>query len=89
LTLSGVEKLVCYAAIQAALASRSPVRVMILDEMLRAQNTPKAAVFDLLVDACKAAVRDGKLDQFVGVIPGDPATYARLSEEDCSVLAVA
>ena len=87
-TLSGVEKLAAYAAIQMALASRSPCRLMILDEMLRARNTKKGRHFDILVDCCKRAVRDGRIDQFLGIIPGDPEEYASLEEKDCSIISI-
>lgn len=89
-TFSGVEQLVAFAAIQAAFAMRGTVRVMILDEMLRAQNTKKGLVFDDLVDACKDAVKRGLIDNFVGVIPGDPEDYASLAvgETPCQVISI-
>ncbi|HVY61151.1 MAG TPA: hypothetical protein VHF22_05825 [Planctomycetota bacterium] len=88
-TFSGVEKLLTYAAIQMALAAKSPIRIMLLDEMLRAQNTDERPVFDELVDACKQAVREFGIDQFVGVIPGNASSYAGLSDNsDCKVVAV-
>lgn len=84
-TFSGVEKLLCYAAIQMALASKSPIRIMLLDEMLRAQGP----VFSEVVDACKQAVREHGIDQFVGVIPGDPSAYSDLADNvDCVVVPI-
>jgi hypothetical protein len=84
-TFSGVEKLLCYAAIQMSLASKSPIRIMLLDEMLRAQG----AVFSEVVDACKQAVREHGIDQFVGVIPGDSPLYDYLADNsDCKVVAI-
>lgn len=90
-TFSGVEKLLTYAAIQMALAARSPFRIMLLDEMLRAQNTKDVPVFDRLVDACKQAVRERGIDQFVGVIPGEPEDYVSLvaNESDCELVPIA
>lgn len=87
-TFSGVEKLVCFAAIQMALAARSPFKIMILDEMLRAQNTTKLAAFDILVMGCKHAVESGKIDQFVGLIPGNPEDYANLADSSSLVIAI-
>lgn len=86
-TFSGVEKLLCYAGIQVAFATRAPVRVMILDEMLRA----KGVVFDRLVSACKAAVKLGIVDNFVGILPGEAEAYAGLVKEEdegCVVVAI-
>lgn len=84
-TFSGVEKLLCYAAIQMALASRSPIRIMLLDEMRRANGV----VFERVVDACKQAVREHGIDQFVGVIPGDPEAYSDLADNsDCKVVTI-
>jgi hypothetical protein len=86
-TYSGVQKLAAYAGIQMALASKAPCRIMLLDEMARAQNTKKTPHFDLLASACKGAVASGAVDQFLGIIPGDADEYARLAtEKDCLIL---
>ena len=90
-TFSGLEQLQAFAGIQAAFAARAPVRVMVLDELLRAKNTRKIAAFDLLVAACKRAVESGLVDNFVGIIPGDPDEYLSLAgadEKDCQVVSV-
>jgi len=84
-TFSGIEELVTFAAIQAALSARAPVRIMMLDEMARATG----ANFDHLIAAVKDAVASGLVDQFVGIIPGNPADFQHLAEKDCSVVAVA
>ena len=62
-TFSGTEKALCYAAIQAALASRSPIRIMLLDELGRLD----AINAERLVGAIGQAIKDGKLDQFIGI----------------------
>lgn len=82
-TFSGVEKLVTYAAIQAALCSRAPCRVMILDEMLRAHGD----IFDSVVAAVVCAVQYGSIDQFVGIFPGNAAHIAP-PNSDCKVISV-
>jgi DNA repair exonuclease SbcCD ATPase subunit len=61
-TFSGTEKAVAYAAIQAALASASPLRVMIIDELGRLRNKHVRALFA----AVKTAISAGRIDQFVG-----------------------
>lgn len=72
-TFSGVEKLIAYAAIQAAFASRAPVRVMILDELLRAEGD----VLAKLIAQCKMAVRSRMIDNFVGILPGSDSMALR------------
>lgn len=81
LTFSGIEELLGYAAIQAALASESPVRVMILDEMLRAHGE----VFTKLIKCVTQSVTDGRLDNFVGIIPGKPENHHHLTDLGCEV----
>lgn len=85
-TFSGVEKLLCYAAIQMALASKSPIRIMLLDEMRRAA----VPVFSEVVDACKQAVREHGIDQFVGIYPGSVEEFYGLvsAETDCQVVEI-
>lgn len=62
-TFSGTEKALAYAAIQAALAARSPVRLMVIDELGRLDNVNAAKVA-----ACIAfAVKEGRIEQFIGV----------------------
>jgi hypothetical protein len=83
-TFSGVERLLAYAGIQAAFASRAPLRVMILDEMLRAD----ADVFPKLVRACKDAVRNGLVDNFVGIIPAAAMTFMEFADEACQLVEI-
>ena len=85
-TLSGVERLMAFAGIQAAFSSRAVVRVMILDEMLRA----KGKVFDDLLGACKRAVGAGTIETFVGLIAGFPEEYSGQigCEENCQIVAI-
>jgi hypothetical protein len=90
-TFSGVEQLLAYAAIQMAFAGRAPVRVMVLDELLRAQDTKGSATFTKLVLACKLAVKNGSIENFVGLIPGDVEDYeylAPIEDEACKIIAV-
>jgi len=82
--LSGYEQMVVYAAIQAALAAKAPCRIMILDEMHRAQGK----IFSALCELSKDAVRDGRLDCFVGIIPGDVEAYQHLLAPDVRIIPV-
>ena len=84
-TMSGVEKLVTYAAIQAALASKAPVRLMILDEMLRAQGEP----FGRLITAVADAVKSGMVDSFIGIVPGRVADWQHLTSAGFQVTEIA
>ncbi len=70
-TFSGTEKALTYAAIQCALAARSPVRVMLLDEMgrLTRRNTEEVAAQVL------TAIGEGRLDQAFCVDPERPEIY--------------
>lgn len=70
-TFSGGEKALAYAAIQAALASTSPVRVMLLDELGRFTSKNATAV----ANATLAAIDRGEIDQFVGIDPERRAPY--------------
>ena len=83
--LSGVEQLLTYSAIQAALASKSPYRLIVLDEMLRAHGP----VFKQVVALCKEAVRSGRIDGFIGTIPGEAKDYGWLADKkDCQVVEI-
>jgi hypothetical protein len=62
-TLSGTEKALTYAAIQAALAAKSPVRIMLLDELGRLDS----ANIDKITLAVEQAVCAGLIDQFCGI----------------------
>lgn len=79
-TMSGVERLLVYCAIQMALAARSPIRVANLDEMGRlvTKRIPNFAC------AILGAIRDGYIDQAFLVDPerGEIYTCAQLSAED-------
>ncbi len=70
-TFSGTERALTYAAIQAALAARSPVRVMLLDEMGRLTARNASEVAQLLLKAIDA----GRLDQCFVVDPERPGIY--------------
>lgn len=74
-TFSGTEKALAYAAIQCALAAKSPVRFMLLDELGR-------LTFDnaeLVARAILNAIEAGHLDQFLGIDPERPALYATIN----------
>jgi hypothetical protein len=62
-TFSGTEQAVAFAAFQAALASRAPVRIAILDELGRLDTPNKARLFANIGAALKAGV----VDQFIGI----------------------
>lgn len=70
-TFSGAEKALAYAAIQAALASRSPVRLMLLDELGRLT----VSTAELVALAVANAIEAGHVDQFLGIDPERPLLY--------------
>lgn len=72
-TFSGAEKALCYAAIQAALASLSPFRLMLVDEMNRVHDE----YLGKLIDGVDAAVKQKRIDQFVGI---DTGSFGRLEK---------
>ena len=67
---SGTEKAVAYAAIQAALAARAPLRLMVVDELGRLRDKHVRA----LISAACQAITAGQLDQFIGVDIAEPGT---------------
>ena len=71
-SFSGVEKALCYAAIQASLAQTAPVRVMIVDELGRLR-TSRAKDLKVAVDA---ALNSDLIDQFIGIDPERGMIYA-------------
>lgn len=77
-TMSGTEKALTYAAIQAALAAKSPLRVMLLDEMGRL--TRKTAT--MAIAALHNAVAEGLVDQVLLVDPERPELYANVNLTD-------
>ncbi|MGB8295898.1 MAG: hypothetical protein WCG85_10765, partial [Polyangia bacterium] len=66
-TFSGTEKAIAYAAIQAALAARAPVRIMIIDELGRIGDR---ALFHLLAAVSQHLQKSGLVDQFIGIDAG-------------------
>lgn len=60
---SGTEKALAYAAIQAALAARSPIKIMIIDELARLDDRNA----ERLMYAVDAALASGRIDTFVGI----------------------
>ena len=62
-TFSGTEKALTYAAIQAALASKSPVRIMMIDELGRL-DTANLTNIEM---AAASAIEAGLIDQFLGI----------------------
>lgn len=75
-TFSGAEKRLAYVAMQAALASRSPFRLMILDEMGTIDDGNAMKVARRIGEALEA----GRLDQFVGVDTGRGILYTHEAE---------
>lgn len=75
-TFSGAERRLAYVAIQAALASRSPFRLMLLDELgtIDVDNVGKVAR-DIAV-----ALDKSLLDQFVGIDVGRAQLYTTEAE---------
>lgn len=73
-TMSGTEKLLTYTAIQAALAAKSPIRIMIADELgrLTVRNATRTAI------AAQHAIEGGLIDQFIGIDPERPELYRGL-----------
>lgn len=78
-TFSGVEKALTYAAIQAALTTRAPIKLMLIDELgrLTAENAARFSV------AVADALTAGTLDQFIGVDPErGPLYFGAYNSED-------
>jgi hypothetical protein len=75
-TFSGAERRLAYVAIQAALASRSPFRLMLLDELgtIDDENAGKVA------RDIAAALDRALLDQFVGIDVGRARLYSTEAE---------
>lgn len=82
-TMSGTERALVYAAIQAALASKSPVKLMIIDELGRLTDEN----IERVLDAVSNAIERGRLEQFCGIEAGDKleGSYAN---SDCKVISV-
>lgn len=64
-TFSGVEKALTYAAVQAALSTLAPVRIMLIDELARIHDD----VLPEFLTMIEQAVVTGKIDGFVGIDP--------------------
>ena len=71
-TFSGAEKRLAYVAIQAALASRSPFRLMLLDELGTVDDVNAMKV----ARGVAAAIERGTIDQFVGIDVGRGLLYS-------------
>lgn len=87
-TFSGTEKALAYAAIQIALASKSPVRFMILDELGRLDDVNVLKVTMKILQAVKA----NRLDGFVGIDVSRESSYAALNEHvepSCQAIRIA
>lgn len=79
----GAAQKLAFAAIQAALAARSPIRIMLIDEM--GNFADKTAV--RVTQAVEEAIAAGRLDQFVGIDPGRGSLY-ELAESQFQVIEV-
>lgn len=75
-TFSGAEKRLAYVAIQAALASRSPFRLMLLDELGTVDDVNAMKV----ARGVAAAIERGAIDQFVGIDVGRGLLYSAEAE---------
>lgn len=73
-TFSGTEKALAYASIQAALAAKSPARIVIVDELGRLTFATAA----LAAMAIAVAIDKGLVDQFIGIDPERSALYSNL-----------
>jgi DNA repair exonuclease SbcCD ATPase subunit len=62
-TFSGTEQAIVFAAFQAALGAKAPVKLAILDELGRVDAENKTKLFDNIGQA----IHDGVIDQFIGV----------------------
>lgn len=76
-TFSGTEKALCYASIQAALAARSPVKLMIIDELGRLDTKNAAAIVNCAEDAVRAEL----IEQYIGIDTGRSELYKTLVHE--------
>ena len=72
-TFSGTEKALCYAAIQAALSARSPLRIMLIDELGRLDDEKAGR----LVESVCGSIAGQKFDQFVGIDTDRATMYGR------------
>lgn len=83
-TFSGAERSLAYAAIQAALTSKAPARVMLIDELgnFRRKNATEAAGALLL------AVEAGLLEQVIGIDPERPEIYLPGEKETWNLIVV-
>ena len=73
-TFSGTEKAIGYAAIQAALANRAPVRIMLIDELGRIGDR---RLFLLLAAISQHLQKSGLIDQFIGIDAGRLEYYQK------------
>jgi DNA repair exonuclease SbcCD ATPase subunit len=81
-TMSGTERALCYAAIQMALASSLPVKLMLLDELGRLDDTSIAKV----MSAVSEAVESGEIDGVVGIDAGRAPFYGSVRSGLLSVI---
>ena len=70
---SGTEKILAYAGLSVALATKTPIRLVIMDELGRVSP----AKLPLLVERMVELVRDGVIEQFIGIDASDRAFYTR------------
>lgn len=64
-TFSGTEQAITYAAFSVALASESKLKLCLLDEIGRLDRASRAKLFKSVA----AALADGTISQFIGVLP--------------------
>lgn len=73
LSFSGMERALVFAAVQAALTSASPVRLMLIDELGNLRRDKAAR----LASAIRNAIERGAVDQFIGIDPERPEPYEK------------
>ena len=84
-TFSGTERAVAYAAIQAALASKSPIKIVILDELGRIGDRPLGQ----LLAAISQGIGFGMIDGFVGIDCGRLPFYQKHADSlACQVVEI-
>lgn len=83
-TFSGTEKALTYAALQAALAAQSPVRLMMIDELGRLDGVTA----DKMIHAVMAAVWSGQLDGFIGIDTGRADFWSTVADSSFKIIEI-
>lgn len=70
-TFSGTEELIAFAGLSVALCQSSPIKLVLMDELGRLDDKSKLKLLSRISELIKEKV----IDQFVGVIAGDPGLH--------------